>query len=77
MISLTRGAAIPDVHTSFTRLETTGILLAALSAAGICRHSIHDFSPTIFCPPTGRVTKEYLSKIKSAIQTKVERGVPA
>ena len=45
MIVLARGAAIPGVHTSFTHLEETDITpLPALSVAGVCRHSIHDYS---------------------------------
>ena len=44
MISLARGAAIPGVHTSFTYLETDITPLPALSVAGVCRHSIHDYS---------------------------------
>jgi hypothetical protein len=39
MFVLTLGAAIPGVHTSFTRLETDAPLLAALGAAGV--HLVH------------------------------------
>ena len=50
MIVLARGAAIPGVHTSFTHLETSTPLFAALGTAGVCR-LIHDDYPTISTPP--------------------------
>jgi len=34
------GVAIPDKHTSLTYLETNAPILAALSTASVCHHSI-------------------------------------